>query len=62
MNWTAISIASTAAVHAIIAIWYYGRLTERIDNQGTWLRDIDKMVNDHETRLSRLEGKQRGHS
>jgi hypothetical protein len=58
LNW-AIAISAFGVVgHLIIAVWYYGRLTQKVEDHGERLDKTEVQILDHETRISRLEGKQ----
>ena len=53
---TLIGIACSVLLHAGIAVFYYGRMAERVMNHSSWLKELAATVNDHESRISRLEG------
>ena len=46
----------TLVVQAIIAVYVYGRLTERVNSHGRRLKVVETKVDNHETRISHLEG------
>jgi hypothetical protein len=58
--WLSIISASGAAcavaAHLLIASWYYGRLTQKVEDHDDRLHNAETQLRDHETRLSRLEG------
>jgi hypothetical protein len=43
--------------HLGIAVWYYGRLTQKVESNTADICDLKDAVLDHETRISRLEGR-----
>ena len=49
--WTGVAVSLGSAV------FVYGRLTERVKGQGDRIGRVETKVDDHETRLSHLEGK-----
>lgn len=60
---TLIGVGISILVHALLAVWYYGRMSARVDNHGGWIKRVDEDVadlrvgfNDHGERISRLEG------
>jgi hypothetical protein len=55
---TLIGITLSFFGHLAIAVYYYGRMSERVANHSRWLTDLEKTVNEHGTRISRLEGRE----
>ena len=53
---TLIGVLVGLLLHASIAIFYYGRMSERVSSHAAWLRALETKVDAHETRISRLEG------
>lgn len=56
------------AIHLLVAAVIYGRLTERVTNHGTTIRELKieqdgqrEQLNDHGERIVRLETKVNGH-
>lgn len=37
--------------------YYTGKMTERVANHARWLSDLEETQNNHEKRLSRVEGR-----
>jgi hypothetical protein len=46
----------TIILQLIIASYTYGKLTNEVVNLKSNAKDVNKQVDDHETRISRLEG------
>jgi hypothetical protein len=47
----------TVAVQTVVAIFCYGMLFERVKGHGSRLKGLEGKVDNHETRISHLEGK-----
>lgn len=57
---TILALIGSAGLHAAIAVFLYGRMTERVANHSRWLTDLEEKVSDHAERISRLEGQESG--
>lgn len=53
---TVVSVVGGVVLHGGLAVFYYGRMSERVGNTLGWLSRVSQKVDDHETRISRLEG------
>lgn len=51
-----ISVAGGIAAQLLVAVWNSGRLAESVRNLRGWLSAVNEKVDDHETRISRIEG------
>ena len=53
----AIAVAAVALIGSVLSnAYFYGRLTERVSSHGRRLGEVESKVDDHETRISHLEG------
>jgi len=53
------SFWATLVIQAFVAIYVYGRLTERVNSHGKRLDKAEDKLDDHETRIGHLEGARR---
>lgn len=50
-------VVVTGLINWGLLSYYLGGVAERVRNQGTWLTDLEKAKDDHEKRISRVEGR-----
>ncbi len=53
---SAVGAIGAVAAHLFIAVWYYGRLTQKVDSNSSDIVELKRTTRGHETRISRLEG------
>ena len=53
---SAIGAIGAVIAHLLIAVWYYGRLTQKVEGHEARICTHDAQLLDHEQRISRLEG------
>lgn len=51
-----VALAITVAVNLLTAAYVYGKLTNEVSGHKGWLTNLEKKVDNHETRISFIEG------
>lgn len=52
-------VALTVLCNWALMSYYSGRMVERVSNHGAWLSDLERAKDNHERRISRIEGRHR---
>lgn len=56
MTPTYITVGFALLIQLGLAVWTAARLTEKVEGNGRWLQSVHNKVENHETRISTLEG------
>jgi len=51
-----LALLVTVIIQLLIAVFVYGKLTNEVSGHKSWLMNLDKKVDNHETRISFIEG------